>query len=196
VHAAGRAAYRSGTYSVVSAAAYRAGEKLVDTQQGITFKYSRKSCVKYSAIMDPDNAPARVYDRQALWSAVEASEKRINSRLAREPEIMLPREPSAEQCVALVCAYVQAHCVSKGMVADISIHRPMTSDSKEQPHAHVLLTIGSVSPGGFGAKVHDWDRKERVHEWREAWSVFANRSPARAARTFMGRKCGARVCRG
>ncbi len=176
VHAAGRAAYRSGTYSVVSAAAYRAGEKLVDTQQGVTFDYPRKSGVEYSAIMAPDNAPSWVYDRQALWNAVEASEKRINSRLARELEIMLPRELSAEQCVALVRRYVQAHCVSKGMVADIAIHRPDASDGKEQPHAHVLLTTRSISPAGFDAKVRDWDSKERVHEWREAWSEFANRA--------------------
>lgn len=130
--------------------------------------------MEYSAIMAPDNAPSWVYDRQALWNAVEASEKRINSRLARELEIMLPRELSAEQCVALVRAYVQAHCVDRSMVADIAIHRPDASDGKEQPHAHVLLTTRSISPAGFGAKVRDWDRKERVHEWREAWSAFAN----------------------
>jgi hypothetical protein len=38
----------------------------------------------------------------------------------------------------------------------------------------VLLTTRSISPAGFGAMVCDWDRKERVHEWREAWSAFAN----------------------
>jgi hypothetical protein len=130
MHATGRAAYRSDTYSVVSAAAYRAGEKLHDMQQDITFGYSRKSGVEYSAIMAPDNAPAWVYGRQALWDAVEASEKRINSRLARELEIMLPRELSAEQCVALARSYVQAHCVSKGTVADIAIHRPDASDGR------------------------------------------------------------------
>jgi hypothetical protein len=58
MHAAGRAAYRSDTYSVVSAAAYRAGEKLHDMQQDITFDYSRKSGVEYSAIIAPDNAPS------------------------------------------------------------------------------------------------------------------------------------------
>lgn len=106
--------------------------------------------------------------------AMAASEKRINSRLARELEIMLLRGQSAEQCVGLVRAYVQAHRVSKGMVADIGIHRPSILDGKEQPHAHVLLTTRIVSPVGFGAKVRDWDSKERVHEWRKAWSAFAN----------------------
>jgi ATP-dependent exoDNAse (exonuclease V) alpha subunit len=155
MHATGRAAYRSDTYSVVSAAAYRAGEKLHDMQQDITFDYSRKSGVEYSAIMAPDNAPSWAYDRQALGNAVEASEKRINSRLARELEIILPRELSAEQCVALVRSYVQAHCVDRGMVADIAIHRPEASDGKEQPHAHVLLTTRSIWPAGFGAKARD-----------------------------------------
>ncbi len=80
--------------------------------------------MEYSAIAAPDNAPSWAYDRHALGNAVEASEHRINSRVAREFEIMVPRESSAQQCVALVHAYVQAHCVDQGMVADSYRHPP------------------------------------------------------------------------
>ncbi len=111
--------------------------------------------MEYSAIMAPGNASSCMYARQALWNAVGPARSGSTAGLARELEIMLPRELSAEQCVALVRAYVQTHCVDQGMVADISIHRPDASDGKEQPHAHVLLTTRSISPAGFGAKVRD-----------------------------------------
>jgi ATP-dependent exoDNAse (exonuclease V) alpha subunit len=179
--AVGAAAYRSGR-SIVSIAAYRAAEKLKDHSRDITFDYSRKEHVEYSAILAPAGSPDWVYDREKLWNAVEAREDRAKrpaeAQLAREVLVTLPRELSAEQCAELVHAFAEEQFVSKGMVADISIHRPSASDGGEQPHAHILLTMRRLEDGEFTSKARDWNWK--INEWRPAWQEHANRALAEA----------------
>src|SRR5271163_3203294 len=83
---------RSQGRSVVGAAAYRAGERILDERQGITFDYSQKKGVVYSEILAPAHAPEWVKDRARLWNEVEKLEKRKDSQLAREVLIALPQE--------------------------------------------------------------------------------------------------------
>lgn len=197
------AAYRQGGHSAVHAAAYRSGVTLLDARTGRTYDYGRKDNVEHSEILAPEGSPAWVYDRQELWNRVEASEKRPDAQLAREIEISLPRELSAEVCKELVRAYVRAQFTSKGMVADIAIHRPDASDGGEQPHAHVMLTMRPVEGEGFGGKkvavlapetgqpVRDKRGKivyrewagglvEDLEQWRVAWAEAANGALERA----------------
>lgn len=156
--------------SCVAAAAYRAGERLEDVRQGLTHDYERRGDVRESWIMAPDDAPEWVYDRQELWTRIDAAEVRRDARTAREIEIALPRELSQEQQRALVQEYVLEQCVSRGMVADVSIH-----DGKgENPHAHLLLSTREITPEGFGVKVREWDSADLVREWREAWERHCN----------------------
>ena len=111
-------------------------------------------------------APPWVTDRQTLWNMVERSEKRVDAQLAREIEITLPRELTLDQQVALVRHFVHDQFVSKGMVADFAIHRPDASDGREQPHAHVLLTLrrlDATSETGFDShKERDWNEREDI----------------------------------
>src|SRR3546814_10311180 len=37
-----------------------------------------------------------------------------------------------------------------------------------------MLTMRSVDENGFGSKVRDWNRTERVERWRERWAELAN----------------------
>src|ERR1700748_2404318 len=108
--------------SAVAAAAYRAGQSLYDEHVGETFDYTRKEGVEYSEILAPPEAPAWVHDRQSLWNAVEKSEKRKDSQLAREIEIGLPVELSKDQQVNLLREFVKTTFVSHGMVADVALH--------------------------------------------------------------------------
>lgn len=151
---------RSAGRSSVAAAAYRAGEKLVDERQGITHDYSNRTGVEHREILFPDNAPAwvRGMDRAGLWNAVEAGEKRKDSQTARELRLTLPREIPPHERIALVRDYVRRNFVARGMIADIAIHNKVASDGLEQPHAHVMLTMRpAVEPHGFGQKMrHDW----------------------------------------
>lgn len=198
---------RSTGRSAVAAAAYRAGERLVDARTGSIHDYSRRTGVERTEILLPDDAPAWVQGigREALWNAVEAGEKRKDAQTARELRIMIPRELSPEERVTLVRDYVQRAFVAKGMIADIAFHNKQASDSLEQPHAHVMLTMRPLTDSGFGKKSrHDWvpDPDGRTHpdgrpvmvesnadSWnsiayyetcREDWETLANAALERA----------------
>lgn len=161
--------------SVVASAAYRSGEKLRDERYEMTHDYSRKAHVVHKEIMAPDDAPARFQDRQTLWNEVEATERRINSQLAREVEVAIPRELSPEDRIAVVRQFVREQFVSRGMIADVAIHAPEASDGEEAPHAHILLTMREVGPEGFGGKKQRLWNDRSVHEhWRAGWERTAN----------------------
>lgn len=164
------AAYRSGkrggnsggasTKSALGLAAYRSCTVLKDDRTGERFDYTRKQHVEWTSILAPDGAPAWMRDRQKLWNAVEAREKRADAQLCREALLTLPRGLTREQRVALVRSFVQDAFVAEGMVADVAIHNPPASDRGEQPHAHVLLTMRGLDPDGdlgFGNKNRDWN---------------------------------------
>ena len=158
--------------SAVGAVAYRAGEKLYNSYDGITHDYTKKGGVEYSQIMLPNNAPTEYKDREKLWNAVEHAEKRINSRTAREIEVALPAELSRENQIKLIQEYVRENFVKKGMCVDFSIH----DKGDGNPHAHIMLTTREVSPDGFTSKNREWDKKESLEEWRENWAIECNKS--------------------
>ena len=82
---------RSKGRSAVAAAAYRSGSKLHDIRQDLSFDYTQKSEVVFSEILLPDGAPSWMANREALWNAVEAGEKRKDAQLARDIEFALPQ---------------------------------------------------------------------------------------------------------
>lgn len=179
-NAVASAAYRQGGYSVVAMASYRAGSALTDERTGRTWDYTRKGGVEHTEIIAPGDAPAWALDRSELWNRVEAGEKRKDAQLAREIEISLPRELSADQCIDLVRSYVRTEFVHRGMIVDFAIHRPRASDGGEQPHAHIMLTMRSLSGDGFGKKERSWNGDDLLAHWREAWSAAANAALAEA----------------
>jgi Ti-type conjugative transfer relaxase TraA len=162
--------------SAVAAAAYRSGSLLVEESTGITHDYSRKRGVEHSEILAPDGAAAWVFDRQTLWNAVEQSEKRKDAQVAREIEVGLPVELAKSEQLALLRDYVQREFVSKGMVADIGIHR----DNPVNPHAHILLTTRDLTPEGFGPKNRSWNDKAHLLHWRSGWTDVTNEHLMRA----------------
>jgi ATP-dependent exoDNAse (exonuclease V) alpha subunit len=174
------AAYRSGGHSATHAAAYRSGEKLTDQRTGRTFDYGRKQGIVHTEIIAPENAPEWAYSRSSLWNRVEGAEKRKDAQVAREIEISLPRELSHGQRIELVRTFVKEQFVSLGMVADIALHCPKATDGKDQPHAHIMLTLRPLQPGNssFGNKERDWNTPERLRHWREQWAVAVNQALA------------------
>jgi len=156
----------------VAAAAYLSGQKLYNEYDGRTYNYAQKTGIYYSEILLPANAPRRFLDRQALWNAVEKSERRVNSRTAREIVLALPREFTFPEQKAVAIKYILDTFVSQGMCADVAIH---VSRHSYNPHLHVLLTTREVGPEGFGMKNRDWDKKEYLNLWREQWANALNR---------------------
>lgn len=159
--------------SAVAAAAYRSGERLYDNLQAKWFTRAAEEghTVEHSAILAPEGAPPALLDRAQLWNLVERREMNADgtlkegAQLYREIEITLPRELSRDERVALVEGYVRDQFVSKGMIADLSIHNKTGSTGFPQPHAHIMLTMRRVETNPakieaaqfFGGKERDWN---------------------------------------
>lgn len=162
--------------SATGAAAYRAGETITDERTGLVFDYGKKRGIDHTEIMAPANAPEWAHDRAKLWNAVEHSEKRKDSQVAREVEVALPTELNLDQQRELVRSFARSQFVDAGMVADIAIHHA----KGENPHAHILLTMRDIGPDGFGQKNRSWNDKALLQNWREAWEVQTNQALERA----------------
>ena len=72
---------RSAGQSVVTSAAYRAGEKLYSEYYGEVSDFTRKGGVIYADILLPPHAPAEYHDRATLWNAVEKAERGKKAQL-------------------------------------------------------------------------------------------------------------------
>ncbi len=199
---------RTKNASAISQAAYQAGERLYDERCGRTRDYSKKKGVVYREIMLPENAPGEYRDRQTLWNAVEASEKRWNAQLARRLVIALPRELEMEDSIRLIREHVWKEFVSRGMIADIAVHDP--GEPGHNPHAHVMLTVrpldrngrwtnksrieyvrdrtGKVIRDKNGKKrfrkvfVNHWNDRENARNWRLGWQFLQNEYLKKAGR--------------
>ncbi len=165
---------RSSGRSAVASAAYRGAERLHDERLDRDHDFTNKDGVVHSEVMLPGGAPEKFADREKLWNAVEAAEKRKDAQLAREVEFAIPRELSQEQGIELAREFVEAEFVAKGMIADLNVHWDFGADGQSKPHAHVMLTMREVSKDGFGAKVREWNRTELVEQWRERWAEHVN----------------------
>ena len=161
---------RSTGGNAVAAAAYRSGDRLEGerctvgddgkmTRKAEVFDYTRKGAVVDSFIIAPENASKALRERQTLWQSVEQGERRKDAQLAREIVLSLPRELTLQANAELVREFVSTELVSRGMIADVSIHNPMASDGKSNPHAHVMLTMRELSADGdsFGKKAREWN---------------------------------------
>jgi hypothetical protein len=174
---------RAGCRSSVAAAAYRTAGRLMDNRQGLEHDYSRKRGVVHSEIIAPENAPDWMRDRDQLWNAVEAVEKRRDAQLAREIEVALPRELDRGARLDLLRGFVQREFVDRGMIADVAIHEGRARDGQGQPHAHVMLTMRELTGEGFGQKDRSWNAPDLLLGWREAWARDANSALERAGRS-------------
>ncbi len=165
---------RSSGASAVAAAAYRSASRLRDERIERSHDFTAKRGVVHSEVLLPEGAPEALSDRERLWNAVEACERRRDAQLARELEFALPREMAQAQAIELARDFVRGEFVDRGMIADLNVHWDRTDDGLPKPHAHVMLTMRSVSEDGFGPKVREWNRTDLLARWRERWAEFAN----------------------
>lgn len=164
----GRSAGRSAT----AAAAYRAAERIVDRRTGIEHDYERKQGVVRDEVLLPGGAPELFRDRSELWNAVEESERRSNSQLAREFNVALPRELDRDEQWELARSWAERELVGRGMCADVCMH----DRGDGNPHAHIMATTREVGPDGFAAKNRDWNDRALIEQWRKSWEVDQNRA--------------------
>jgi ATP-dependent exoDNAse (exonuclease V) alpha subunit len=167
-------------HSAIAAAAYRTGTKLQDERAGKIHDYSnRQKSVVQSVILRPENAPAFSQDTASLWNEVERSEKRKDAQLAREFILSLPKELSTKEQFQLAVEWTQRELVSKGMVAELSLH----DNGKGNPHVHILCTLRTIEGEKLSAKKpREWNDKTVLLDQRESWGKAVNAALEKAGR--------------
>lgn len=162
---------RSEGRSSVAKAAYHARTRITDERTGDIYDYSRRTDLYGHFILAPVNAPEHIVkDSTALWNEVERVERQQNGQTARYFDVAIPAELNNDDKKKLVLEYCQKNFVDKGMIADIAFH-DLDSDN---PHAHVMLTLKTVSSEGFGKKERSWNNRKMSVLWRESWASMAN----------------------
>ena len=169
--------------SVVAKAAYRSGSRLHDEQTGRTYNYTARSQeIVSSTILTPHNAPEWMKDEEKLWNGVEAVSTRSNARMAREFLPSIPNQLSEKQGEELILGWTEKELVSRGMVAQVSIHR---SSDGHNPHAHILCTTRDVDPEaeeGFGKVNTSWNEVKLLEHLRESYAQAVNEALEKAGR--------------
>jgi hypothetical protein len=178
--------------SAVSAAAYRAGERIKDERTGRTYDHSGRRDVLHKEIMLPNQFAAEkmawAKDRSNLWNTAEGAEVRSDARTAREYLVALPAELSPQARINLVRGFSRELVERYRFALDIAIHAPRDYPGSDPRnfHAHLLATTREVTPTGLGAKTAlEWSDTNRrkiglgraVGELlyvRERWAMAAN----------------------
>ncbi len=186
ISSVGRSAGRRAT----AAAAYRAGERLRDERSGLLYNYSRRKDVTHTEIFLPAHlagaADGWATNREKLWNLAEHTEKRSNSRVAREYQVALPHELNNAQQVALARAFSRELAERYRVAVDLAVHLPRPDGDRRNFHAHLLTTTREVMPRGLGAKtgldMHTRERarrelpssREEFRTLRERWATLTN----------------------
>ena len=184
---------RSSGRSAVAAAAYRSAQSLVNERDGQTHDFTRRDGVEHCEIVLPAGVDAAwALDRSQLWNAAERAENRCDARVAREFEIALPHELSAEQRLALTRSFAVDLANRHGAAVDFAIHSPHGATDVRNHHAHLMMTTRTVSADGLGEKTPiEWKNARllsenlptsqmQLRDIRQAFEHHANEHLARA----------------
>lgn len=185
---------RSGGSSAVSAAAYRAGERIFDERTGRTYDHSDRQDVLHKEILVPSHLAGSNMDwameRSNLWNSAERAESRKNARVAREYLVALPVELNPDQRVALARGFSRELTDRYQFAIDLSVHAPRDYPGSDPRnfHAHLLATTREVGVEGLTRKttleMNDAMRRElglpptvsELFHVRERWASVANES--------------------
>lgn len=172
--------------SSTAAAAYRAGELVIDARTGAEHDYRRKRGVDGAQIVMPTGCDWQP-SRSELWNAVERKNKRADAQLAREFEVALPAEMHAAARKDLALAFARLISDRYQVAADVAIHRPSRAGDERNHHAHILTTTNAVDGNGnLGNKVRELDavahdrngagrdKPKHVEVLRAEWASLVN----------------------
>lgn len=146
-HFSAKTVSRGDGRSSTAAAAYRAGEKIVDERTGEIHDYLRKRGVVCGSVVLPGG---NTLTRSELWNKVEAKHKRGDAIVAREFELALPAELTDAERIDLVSRYAGELSDKYGVAVDWNIHAP--ADGELNHHTHVMLSACYVTAEGVMGK--------------------------------------------
>ena len=186
--------------SAIAAAAYRAGDKLLDEDKdhGKLHDYEKRSGVLSADIILPTALDGGEIDRAELWNMAERNETRKNSRVAREWLVALPHELSEQDRKDLAHDFARTLADRYQVIADCAIHVPTDKEIERGAsplnfHAHILLTTRTATIDDDGkviltkdkadSEISDDDRRKKglprmsveVKAVRELWEHTANK---------------------
>lgn len=186
--------------SAIAAAAYRAGDKLLDEDKdhGKIHDYKKRSGVLSADIILPTALAGNEIGRAELWNMAERNETRKNSRVAREWLIALPHELSEQDRKDLAHDFAKTLADRYQVIADCAIHVPTDKEIERGAsplnfHAHILLTTRTATIDDDGkiyltkdkadSEISDDDRRKKglprmsveVKAVRELWEHSANK---------------------
>ncbi len=148
---------RSKGCRVTRAAAYRAGERILDERTSESYNFSRRDDVLHKEIVLPaewvdagEMAWAR--DRSRLWNAAEHAGRTRNASLAKEIMVVLPPELDAAQRVQLALRFARELSDRFKGAIDVAVHEPRPGGDERNHHAHLLMTARQVTPSGMGPR--------------------------------------------
>tara|TARA_R110002110_G_scaffold362782_2_gene572673 strand:+ start:1374 stop:2717 length:1344 start_codon:yes stop_codon:yes gene_type:complete len=171
---------RSAGRTATAAGAYRAGERIECQREGRIHDYTRKQGIEETFIVAPETAPAWAQDRSKLWNEAEASETRRNSVTAREWELSLPSEISAEDRSQITRQFAEELVSRYGVAVDVAIHAPHREGDQRNHHAHVLTSTRRLEAEGFTAKTRVLDSAKtggvEIEQMRGVWAELQNRA--------------------
>ncbi len=143
---------RSAGRSAVAAAAYRTKSVLLDERQGLLHDYTKRTGVPFEKLVLPEGADEAHWTRERLWNAAEFAEVRKDARTAREWEIALPEELSANDRKELALGFARELAQRYGCAVDVGIHTPGKGGDRRNHHAHLLATTRVVMGIALGEK--------------------------------------------
>ena len=181
-HCSVKSVSRKNGRSSPAAAAYRAGERIVNDRTGRIHDYRYKARgVTHKEIVFPEGT--RPVGRAGLWNIAEAAEKRHDAKTAREYELALPHELNHQQRVEVAREFARAIVARYGVVADVCLHLPNKKGNQKNHHAHILTTTRKYTAKGLGEKTRVLDSprtsKAEVEGIRAIWEDVCNAALAR-----------------
>lgn len=188
-HLCVKAIQRSKGQSATAGAAYRSADKIKDKRTCELHDYTKKQGIIYTEIVAPNEQKT---ERSALWNMAELAEKRKDGTTAKEYEVSLPAELSANERQSLALEFAKYLVERHHCVADICLHEPNKYGDQRNCHAHILCTTRIFKEGKLTSKcdveLSDRDRKKKglggrkaeLDHSRKAWEQMLNIALERA----------------
>jgi hypothetical protein len=189
-HLSAKIISRKAGRSSTAAAAYRAGEEIVDERTGEVHDYRRKGGVEHTEIVLPSSSDWEP-TRAELWNAAELKNKRQDAQVAREFVVALPDELAPVERQRLAVDFAREIADRYSVAADVAIHAPSRHGDDRNHHAHILTTTNRVEGHTLGNKARELDlvahnmggklgQANEIDRLRERWAELTNTALERA----------------
>ena len=182
--------------SVASSIAYIQGEQIYDKYLGEWHDNSLRTDVLYKEIFLPPSVPLDYQSPQRLVDALNDSERRIDSQMARSIILALPNEMDITRQIKLVREFIDQHFIANNMCAVFAIHSGRkeskssytTTDIRtDNPHVHIIAPIRQIGANGFyrtKLETRQFNTKKYLYSMRESWADIQNQEYKRMGLPF------------